>query len=52
MDDAPELMYNRGEAAIYEHIERTDPDTFRRIRAYVRAGRWDVIGGHVSPIRS
>ena len=45
MDESPDLTYNRGEAVIYEHIERTDPETFRRIRAYVRAGRWDAIGG-------
>ena len=45
MDEHPELTYNRGEAVIYQHIEQTDPDTFRRIKVRVTDGRWDVIGG-------
>ncbi|HEY3331395.1 MAG TPA: hypothetical protein VGK19_15300 [Capsulimonadaceae bacterium] len=45
MDDIPELTFIRGEAAIYEHIERTDPETFARIAAYVKSGRWDIVGG-------
>ncbi len=45
MDDDPQLTFVRGEAAIYDHIERTDPATFQRIRRYVQAGRWDVVGG-------
>lgn len=45
MDEAPELTFIRGEAAIYEHIERFAPETFSRIREMVAAGRWDVVGG-------
>lgn len=45
MDEDPDLTFIRGEAAIYEHIERTDPALFRRIARYVRQGRWDVVGG-------
>ena len=47
MDEFPELTFMRGEAAIYRHIEEFDPDAFGRIVAYVREGRWDVIGGTV-----
>ena len=47
MDEDPELTFLRGEAAIYEHIETHDPATFRRIRTYVEAGRWDPVGGTV-----
>ncbi len=47
MDDNPELTFNRGEAAIYRHIEQTDRDTYLRIRRYVKQGRWDVVGGSV-----
>ena len=47
MDEDPDLTFIRGEAAIYEHIERTDPKTFRRIRKMVKAGRWDIVGGTV-----
>lgn len=50
MDEDPDLTFIRGEAAIYEHVEREDPQAFARIRAYVEAGRWDVVGGtYVQP---
>lgn len=45
MDEDPELTFVRGEAAVYDHIERNDPATFERIRRQVDAGRWDVVGG-------
>ncbi|MCC6580176.1 MAG: glycoside hydrolase family 38 [Phycisphaeraceae bacterium] len=45
MDEFPDLTFIRGEATIYEHVERHDPDTFARIRKMVDAGRWDVVGG-------
>ena len=47
MDEFTELTFIRGEAAIYQHIEEHDPQTFRRIAKYVAAGRWDVVGGTV-----
>lgn len=50
MDEFKCLTCVRGEAAIYEHIERFDPQTFRRIQRYVANGRWDVVGGtYVQP---
>lgn len=45
MDANPDLTFIRGEAAIYEHIRRTDPATFARIRRMIRSGRWDAVGG-------
>ncbi len=45
LDANPDLTFIRGEAAIYEHVRRTDPATFGRIRKLIRAGRWDVVGG-------
>ena len=47
MDEFPELTYMRGEAMLYRHLEEFDPETFRRVRELVEAGRWDVIGGTV-----
>ena len=50
MDEDKELTFVRGEAAIYEHVEKCDPTAFDRIRAYVEEGRWDVVGGtYVQP---
>lgn len=45
MDEDPDLTFIRGEAAIYDHIERNDPRTFKRIAKYIDKGRWDVVGG-------
>jgi len=45
MDEFEELTFIRGEAAVYQHIERFDPETFRRVKAMVRKGRWDIVGG-------
>src|SRR4051812_4621924 len=47
MDENKKLTFIRGETAIYEHIERTDPATFARIKEYVKQGRWDPVGGTV-----
>ncbi len=50
MEEFPELTYIRGEAAIYEHIERHDPESFAKIKEYVAVGRWDYVGGtYVQP---
>lgn len=45
MDEIPDFTFIRGEAAIYRHIEETDPPTFARIRRQIESGRWDVVGG-------
>lgn len=45
LDANPDLTFIRGEAAIYEHVRRTDPQTFQRILKMIRAGRWDAVGG-------
>src|SRR5688572_416764 len=41
----PAARFIRGEAAIYEHVERHDPRLFEEIRGLIEAGRWDVVGG-------
>jgi len=45
MDEDGDLTFTRGETALYAHIEAHDPPTFRRIRSYVEAGRWEAVGG-------
>ncbi len=50
MDEYPELTYIRGESALYEHIEKRDPETFHRITERIKEGRWDIVGGqYVQP---
>lgn len=46
LQDFPEFKFIRGEAAIYEYIERYAPDLFAAISDQVAAGRWDVVGGN------
>jgi len=45
MDEDKNLTYIRGESLLYQHIEETDPATFRRIATQIKNGRWDVVGG-------
>jgi alpha-mannosidase len=45
MDEFPRLTFIRGEAAIYEHIEKNDAALFKRLHRMVEAGRWDIVGG-------
>lgn len=45
MNEFPELTYVRGESAIYQHIQRHDPATFKAILEVIASGRWDVVGG-------
>ena len=50
MDENPKLTFMRGEASIYQHIEKQDPTTFALVRRMIETGRWDVVGGtYVQP---
>ena len=45
LDAHPDLTFTRGEAWVYDEIERIDPALFERMRAHIAAGRWEIIGG-------
>lgn len=45
LDRNPDLIYNRGEAWLYQIVERLEPDLFQRIRQHVATGRWEIVGG-------
>ncbi len=45
LDAHPDLHFARGEAWVYDMIERTDPALFDRIRAHVQAGQWHIVNG-------
>ncbi len=50
LDRHPDIIYNRGEAWVYEQIQRLDPALFERIRVHVKNGRWNLVGGwYVQP---
>lgn len=49
-DDYDEFVFTRGEAWLYQQVERLAPDLHERVRVLVDAGRWRIIGGqHVQP---
>jgi alpha-mannosidase len=45
LDEYPEFVYTRGEAWLYEQVEKLDPELFGRARRFVEDGRWHVTGG-------
>ena len=44
-DDYPEFIYTRGEAWLYEQVEKLDPQLFARVKPLVERGQWHVTGG-------
>jgi len=42
----PELTFIRGEAWVYEQLERYAPELLEEIRRLVALGRWDIVGGN------
>ncbi len=50
LDCHNDLTFNMGDAWVLEQVERTDPETFSRIRANIQSSRWDLSGGwYVQP---
>lgn len=45
LDAHPDLTFSRGEAWVYEQIEKVDPALFSRVRRHIDAGRWSIVGG-------
>src|SRR3954465_6866570 len=49
-DEYSEFVYTRGEAWLYEWVERLDRDLFERVHPLVERGQWAVTGGqYVQP---
>lgn len=42
MDQYPEFCYSQSQASVYQIVEQYDPDLMDRIKAYIKAGRWEV----------
>ena len=45
LDAHPDVTFARGEAWVYQQVEKLDPPLFERIRAHVKTGRWEIVGG-------
>jgi len=45
MDESDDFVFTSSSAALYEWVERNDPDLFAGIKRRVAEGRWDIVGG-------
>lgn len=45
MNEYPEFVFTRADAATYRWIEQSCPDMFEEIKSRVREGRWNIVGG-------
>ena len=45
MKEDPELTMTTSSSQFYEWVETTDPAMLAEIKAHVKSGRWDVVGG-------
>lgn len=41
----PDFTFTRGEAWLYDLVERLDPELFAEVKALIAAGKWHVTGG-------
>jgi len=44
-DEYPEFIFTRGEAWLYQQVEKIDPALFARVRQLVERGQWHITGG-------
>src|SRR4051812_4018708 len=45
MKETPDFRYCHSSSAHYRWVERADPKMFEEVRARVKEGRWEVVGG-------
>ena len=45
MEKDPGLTYAQSQMALYEQIQKNNPDLFSRIKEKIADGRWSVVGG-------
>ena len=45
MEDSRDFRFNQSTAAYYDQLERDDPDALEAIKARVKSGEWETIGG-------
>jgi alpha-mannosidase len=47
LDEYPDFLFTASASWFYEQSETLDPALFARVRAFVAAGRWAIVGGMV-----
>ena len=50
MDEYPEFRYCHTQPYLYESLKKYYPDLYRRMKAKIRAGQWELVGAaYVEP---
>ena len=45
LEESDDLIFTKGEAAMYEWVEKIDPSLFQEIVQLVRKGKWNIVNG-------
>lgn len=45
LEAEPDMKFTRSSAAVYRWVQESDPELFHRIKALVKAGRWEIVNG-------
>lgn len=45
LEEFPDLKFAGSSISFYKWVQKFDPDTFEKIKAYIAKGRWEVVGG-------
>lgn len=46
MDEYPDFCFTQSMAGLYKATEENFPELFRKIKKYVKDGRWEIVGGN------
>lgn len=47
LEEYPDYIFTRGEALIYQWVEKIAPELFEKIRYFVKNGRWHIVNGFI-----
>lgn len=45
LNESDDLIFTKGEAVMYEWIEKVDPQLFQEISKLVKSGKWNIVNG-------
>ncbi len=47
LEEYPDYIFTRGEALIYQWVEKIAPELFKKIQHFVKIGRWHIVNGFI-----
>lgn len=45
MSEYPEYRYAQSQPQLFEYLKNNDPELFERVKARIKEGRWELVGG-------